>query len=329
MLAVAGVFVLAGCGSGVPGRAGGGPITPDRPAPPIIATNESPPDDIAWFLKLNFGEDQATPSVTGHDFICEQSTAGGVGSLPSSSCPQPGAEQIAQMEAEAEEYAQAIRPASGTDPQVVAKLELGNDQELLFTRWRTSAGAPCWEVDQEGPDGSGGGGGPSGPCVGEAQAIAYPSSSLFLTQNDVTPCTALCLDSVSVERDDQQATDFALQGTVPADAQALRITLADGATATYPLVGPRFPDASLRIFMVDLGAHDWRKVELIRNASVSSTATMPATQAAYEDCAEQVGPPPTPTLPATTDDDTQAMLAAMKPYDDALNSCIASKTAGR
>jgi hypothetical protein len=168
MPAVAAAFVLAGCGSGTPGQAGGAPITPDHPAPPIIAANESPPDEIQSFLDMDFGTDQSSKlGVSEPEYICEQSSPPDGSSTVSTPCPQPNADEIAKLKTEEEQYDEAIKPAAGTSPEVVAKLELGANDELFFTAWTTSSGDACWEVDEERPDGSGGGG-PSGPCVAAA-----------------------------------------------------------------------------------------------------------------------------------------------------------------
>jgi hypothetical protein len=264
-------------------------------------------------LRAEFREDLPSQAGTGQVRLCAELTPPGATSTVGSTCPQPSAEEIAKMQAQLEQYVAAIRPAPGTDPQVTAKLELGQDEELLFTTWTASSGAACWAVNQVGSDEGGGESGPTGPCAVAASRVAFP-------RKDAASCAALCLQSMSLDH------GFALEGTVPADAEALRVTTADGSTATYPLVGPRLSDAGLRVFMVDLGAHDWRKAELIRNGAVSATASMPPTQAAYEDCAAQLAPPPTPEA---TNADIQALLTAMKPYNDALSGCIRTKIAGK
>ena len=105
MPAVAAVFVLAGCGSVVPGETGGAPITPDQPAPPIVATEESPPDDIAWFLKVEFETDEpslSTDSATigQTDLVCEQQLPDAGNPWTGVPCPQPSPEDAAKMQTE-------------------------------------------------------------------------------------------------------------------------------------------------------------------------------------------------------------------------------------
>lgn len=323
MPAVAAVFVIAGCGSGVAGQAGGAPITPDHPAPPIVAADETPPDDIQQFLKWDFEPDDASSTddqlgQSSADLVCTQSGSSAV----TTDCPQPSPEETAKAQAEDEQYTHAISPAAGSEPVVVAKLELGAGQELFFTEWTATTGDPCWEIDEEGPDG-GGGGGPSGPCSDAAVQLAFPDESARMSQY-APPCTDLCLESDSSGGADPSTEDFRLAGTVPADAEALRVTVAGGGTATYPLVGPRLSDPSLRVFMVDLGNHDWRTLELIRKGSVASTVTMPTFRVTYEDCELQVGPMPVYS-PTVTIGDVGDLQKQLEPYNTAMDRCLGAK----
>ncbi len=322
--AFAAVLLLAACGAATPEQAGA-PVVPDAPAPPITAVNEAPPEDVAWFLQAEFGQDSSPDDSGSSSFgvsVCEVEVRdiSGLG-LPAtqdaagSSCPQPTAEEQARWRAEEQRYEEAIRPAAGSEPRVVAKLRLGAGGDLLFTAWKSSSGALCWETDESGPDG-GGGGGPSGPCAQQAASDAYPEFSLSL-QTGVPPCDVICLDSDGGESGDGADT-YLLSGTVPRDAEAIRVTEAGGTTATYPLLGPRVLDTERSVFMLDLGAHDWRKLELIRGGAIVATAEMPTLMAAYEDCAAKIDPPPNP--PASADE--QAILDAMQPYEAALTACL-------
>jgi hypothetical protein len=146
---------------------------------------------------------------------------------------------------------------------------------------------------------------------------------LGLEQN-VSPCDVICLDSEGGSSGDAAAT-YVLSGTVPLDAEAIRVTVSGGSRATYPLLGPRVLDTERSVFMLDLGAHDWRKLELIRGGAILATAEMPPFMVAYEDCLSKVGPPPDP--PASSD--MQAMLDAMRPYQAALTECIQASGAQR
>jgi hypothetical protein len=294
LLALAAAFLLSGCGAATLGPAGA-PVVADRPAPPIEAADEAPPDDVAAFLSEEFtldissgGSSDSTLSVE----VCGIMELNGsepvqVENGVGTACPQRTAEQQAQFDEELRRYTEAIRPAPGTEPRGVAKLRLSG-RELLFTTWASTSGGLCWETDLSGPDGSGGDG-PAGPCELAARALAYPDSGVGIT----APCASVCLDSQPANLDDGTDTNI-LSATVPLDAEAIRITLAGGGVATYPLVGPVVPRSSRRVFLLDLGARDWRKLELVRNAAVATTVEMPALRVAYEDCSDTVGPVPLP-----------------------------------
>src|SRR5438128_2752916 len=201
LLAFAAALLLAGCGAATLERAGA-PVVPDMPAPAVLAVDEAPPDDVLWFLQEEFG--QNVPSVDSSESnsgfsisICEMTSTSGSEPPPpdGNSCPQPSAEEQARFRAEEERYQQAIRPAPGSEPRVVARLRLGGGSELLFTAWTTNSGALCWQVDERGPEG-GGGGGPAGPCAQEAQTEAYPELGVGAGIGIVLPpCDVICLAS--------------------------------------------------------------------------------------------------------------------------------------
>ena len=320
LLAFAAVFLLAGCGAASPEHAGA-PVVPNVPAPAIVAVNETPPDDVLWFLQDEFGQDPAPADPSSSNLggsVCVMTDTSGSGMTPtltSDSCTQPTAEEQARYQAEEQRYEQAIRPVPGSEPRVVARLRLGGSDDLLFTAWKSSSGALCWEADESGPDGSGGGG-PSGPCVQQAQAEAYPELATGIGA-DLPPCGVICLGSTGGSSDGGVNT-YVLSGTVSRDAEAIRVTVAGGMTATYPLVGPTVLDSDRRVFLLELGVNDWRKLELIRGGAVAATAQMPEFTAAYEDCIDTIGPPTQPPASA----DAQAMFDAMKPYENALMACL-------
>jgi hypothetical protein len=330
LLGVAAVLALAGCGSTV--ERARGPVAPDAQAPPITAADSPPPPDALFFLKSDFGATEGGGS-TRTVVLCAQwsgssdATGGGAvgGTVDSASpprsnaggtCPQPGAAALARLRAQQRRFQHAIRPAPASPPRVVARLPLDGGGETLFIAWKTSSGALCFEVDEVDPHG-GGAGGPGGPCARAAQdTAAAPSVDLTGLR---APCDALCLESQGGSSGDAAApTTYRLGGTVAADAEALRVTTDDGAVATYPLVGPVLPDTNARVFMLDLGTHDWRKLELVRGGDVVETGDMPAFQAAAEDCSKSIGPPPMPRESL----DQQALETLMQPYDDAFRACM-------
>lgn len=281
------VVVLAGCGGGaaVSGPRDA-PIAPDRPAPAIVAADEPAPD---WV-----GETLRPPSGPAASSTCLTFSRGG-GDTTTASC---SSEQTATLETRRQARLAAIQPAAGSEPRVVATLGLAHDGTASFAAWE-APGGPCWMTEVE-VGGGGGGGGPHGPC-------ADPS------------CDAFCLASSG--GGGGAGDEYVLSGTVPAAAAAVRVTLADGSQATYPLDGPLFPGATdRRVFVLDLGATDaWRKVELVEGGAVTRTYAIPKSLAAVEDCQAKLGPPPQPVM---TPGDHAGMAAEIQPYTDAIDACV-------
>ena len=99
----------------------------------------------------------------------------------------------------------------------------------------------------------------------------------------------LCLDSS--DQGDGITPHYVLAGVVDGRGEQLDVTDASGATRAYPLRGPLVPETNLRVFMVDLGANDWRRLELRRAGQVLASQEMPLIQARSEECPAQVAPP--------------------------------------
>jgi hypothetical protein len=313
---VAAALLLAGCGSAV--QSAGAPVVADTTAPPLTAVDEAPPEDVLWWIQEEFpphptgssstdqsgGLNQVCIASVGVDWASSGTAAPPAGAMEKP-CPEPTPEELAKMVAEERRYHEAIRPAPDSPPRVVAKLALQDGGEELFTAWHNGAGELCWQVDEVTTDGSSGGG-PNGPCV-DAQLPA--------TGMDVPRCATICLASGTTS--DSNVSRYVLTGTVAADADALRITRAGGAVITYPLSGP-IVGGERRVFMVELGTNDWRKLELVRDGDVVATEKMPAFMAAYEDCEHSVGPMPQPAPNA----DAQPMLDSMRAYSRQIDACV-------
>ena len=293
-------LLLAGCGAAAPPRApASAPVLPDAPAPPITAADEPAPD---WVLGLLHPEANGG-GATSAGWSCWVELVPEGSTVPSTQqCGPPTAAQKAELAAQRKAYETRMQPAAGSEPRVVATLALAQGGTVSFAAWTTPSG-PCWVTEVE-IGTSGAGGGPDGPCM-RAQAPAGAA---------VPPCDALCLDSSGSGVD---GTTYVLAGTVPADADALRVTLADGSQATYPLAGPPLPGfADRRIVLLDLGSSDWRKLELVAGGAIARTVEMPREQAAFEDCEATVGrPKPQPST-------TPGLQPSMQPYEDALNACL-------
>jgi outer membrane murein-binding lipoprotein Lpp len=321
LLGLAGVVVLAGCGT-MAGRSGApaAPAAPVADAPPIEAVDEAPPPQVqdmldAEFAPLpaDFGEQvSGTSSSAGAgSFTMVYSYSSGIDTLSpdgtASTTTKPTAAQIAQLRSDIEARRTAIEPATGAPPRVVARLPLADGGEVLFLTWHNRGGLLCTTaqiVDAHG----GGGGGASGPCAGAGQGG--------------TPCAAICLSSD--ETGDATAQRWVLTGTVAADADAVDVTTGDGTTLEYPLTGP-VVDGDRRVFLLELGAQDWRKLALLQGGQVEAEAVLPAMIVASEDCNVKLGPMPPPTPPAAPGPVTPS--PAEHAYVQAFQDCMTASGA--
>jgi hypothetical protein len=289
---------------------------PDSPAPAIARADAPAPHQSLDLLRP---ASTATSGSSGQDVwvtvsnggsVCSFSSGGAAPTAPSttSTCTPPTPEQTARLEAEQKRWLAAVQPAAGSTPRTVATLSLAGGGAVSFVAWKTSSGSACWITQIEVGEG-GGGGGPNGPCSRDASAQP--------TGGDPSPCDALCLDSSG--GGDGSTSDYVLAGTVPLTAEAIRVTLAGGARATYPLVGPELPGWSdRRIFILDLGhADDWRTLELVQAGAVVRTERMPAVQAASQDCSAKLG-----MLPHPTGGTLAEVQASLQPYLDQMNACV-------
>ena len=313
--------VVSGCGAAAGGPGPAGLIYADAPAPPVVAVDEAPPSSVARLLQVELGPPTGNGVDTagsGTGQTCMLTFSWGTSGVPAASAPAPSAQpscspatpaEEAQIVAEQQRWRQSIAPAPGHEPRTIATLSLADGGTAWLTAWTTASGALCWQIDAEHAGDGGGGGGPHGPCT-DAGDPTVPGA---------VPCDALCLSS-SGSGDGQGPTTYVLAGTVPADAEALRITLDGGAVATYPLTGPALPGVvDRRVFMLELGTHDWRTLELIRDGAVARTVQMPAAQAAFEHCSGLIGPPkPAATLPLAAG----SLAQAMQPYEEQMNACL-------
>ena len=154
---------------------------------------------------------------------------------------------MATIQAQFEAQRAALRPAAGSPPRVVARLPLADGGDAVLVAWLNTDGVVCTDTDVQERQGSGGGG-PGSSCV-PAELAASP----------LVHCTQICLTSNGSGSDPARPV-WVLSGTVAADADALDVTTADGATAEYPLTGPVLDGGDRRAFLLELGTSDWRKL---------------------------------------------------------------------
>jgi len=287
--------VLAGCGaetsgSGKPAAAG----VLAAPAPPIVAVDEAPPAELQRVLDEELGHSSAASSGIDTQEKTVTFVWGGT-----STTAAPTAAQLAEARAQLEEQRRALEPAPDSTPRVVARLPLADGGDALFVVWHNRDGRLCTYTNVT--HASGGGGGMGGPCA-EPQGME---------------CAQICLASDGSGT--VAADDWVVSGTVAADADALDVTTADGSTTEYPLAGPLL-DGDRRVFMLDLGAQDWRKLALVRGGGVVATTTMPAASVASEDCDRKAGPMPLPAPQSGTAAPPES--AAQKAWQDAFQACL-------
>jgi hypothetical protein len=319
------VLVLAGCGTMTSrSSAPAGPVAPLAEAPPIQALDKAPPKEVQRMLDhefaplpADFGQRGASSSGTGQVLLFSSGvdswTAGGVPTSTTSTTTLTPA-RIAAFRAEFDARRAAIEPAPGSAPRLVARLPLTGGGNALFVAWHNRDALLCIETQIADARGGGGGGGPTGPCVGTGQGQSEPH------------CAALCLASDGAGSDMAHET-WVLSGTVAADADALDVTTADGTTAEYPLTGPVLGGGDRRVFMLELGKVDWRKLTLLRGGQVVDEAAMPAFSAASEDCMVKVGPMPPPMPPVPPVSGPIAPTAEMNAWQTSFQACLTASGA--
>jgi len=295
LLGLAAVLVLAGCGSATTGSgkpaAAGAPVAS---APPIVPVDEAPPEPVAHMLAMEFAPPSSATSGVDH---LQTTVTWATGGQTTTSAPTPA--QLAEASAQLEAQRRALEPAADSTPRVVARLPLADGGEALFVDWHNDAGRLCTYTSIT--HAGGGGGGLGGACVAPQQA----------------QCAAICLasDGSGVV----SADDWVLSGTVPADADALDVTTADGSTMEYPLSGPVL-DGDRRVFLLDLGGQDWRRLALVRGGDVVAETAMPAAEVAGEECQRKAGPMPAPAPAATSPPTSES--PAVKAWQDAFQACL-------
>jgi len=251
------VLLLAGCG-GAGHRAA---------APPVTAVHEALSDYVRTQLDSMLGLDRTKGSYLTTVFMCAVS-------VTSTKVRKCTAAELAAGRASQLRFQAALAPAQGQEPTAVAALRLPYGYRELLIAWRSASGRLCMSAARVSV---GTVDAPFGPCVVAGdRAAGYPT-------NPLNPrCGAVCL---SAGFDDVAGTNsYYLAGTVPPSATALRVTVGGGGMITYPLRGPLLPGTESRVFMAQLGARGWRRVELLRGKTVVATETMVPKMTAFWDC---------------------------------------------
>lgn len=305
------VFVLAGCGAMV-GRSGApaSSAAPLAEAPPVQGVDEAPPQELQMMLDHEFAP---LPADFGHagnstaimTAVGSFSWTWGGGSTSTTSTPT--AAQLAQFRADLEKRRVAIEPAPGSSPRVLARLPLAGGGNALFVAWHNRDGLLCTDTQVTDGSGGGGGGGTSGPCADLGHGEPH--------------CAALCLASDGAGSDMAHET-WVLSGTVAAGADSLDVTTSNGTKAEYPLTGPVLDGGDRRVFMLELGKTDWRKLTLLRGGQVVDEIAMPAFMAATEDCTAKTGSMPPPKPPAMPGSALVVPAAEMQAWKTAFEACL-------
>jgi hypothetical protein len=128
---------------------------------------------------------------------------------------------------------------------------------LVLVTWRSRAGR-CFSTSPAS--------GTFGPCADRA------GRATGLVPGAWEACRAICLKSLG----SGYGSRFALAGVVAADATALEIRVDGGRNTTYPLLGPVLAPGARRVFMLDLGRHDWQTLRLLRGGTVLDGRSRPA-----------------------------------------------------
>jgi hypothetical protein len=239
LILVCSLLALSACGAATREQSADTPQVASLPSPAIEAIDEPYPDASWW------GPPDDAASSSGYICLGDESTSRHEGDC------EPSPEMKEKLRLQEEEYARAIKPATGSEPRAVAQLRLsyrGPQSRALLVAWRTQRDQLCLDAEEEDADG-GSGGGPFGPCA------------------DDRGCGPICIDLSGTGLG--MKTRYHLSGVVAARGDRLRMTLDDGRVVTYELTGPLVPHfPEYRVFMLDLGRDLYERIELLRDGKV-------------------------------------------------------------
>lgn len=167
-------------------------------------------------------------------------------------------------------FLEAIAPAADAELHRVARLRLTGPREgvvLELIVWRSRSGKLCALATATTPTSPDlGGVGPNGPCV------------------PMDRCEALCVDEGLIEVDGRGSS--VLAGTVPPEADELRLSLLGRGEIRIRLTGPVLSDfPARRVVLYDLGRTSSTRIDLLRDGgTIASQEGIGAYDYATEDC---------------------------------------------
>ncbi len=308
LLGLAFVVVLAGCGAetGGPGVAPVRQSVPAAPAPPIVALDEAPPAEVTRMLDEEFAPLPVDSGLYGAAGPTSVIFMWGVDVQDAGGTSAPTPAQIAEARRQFEAHREALVPAPGSRPRAVARLPLADGGDTLFIVWHNRDGLLCTYTSTSDAGGTSGGAGAVRARATARGRSAQPSASLRAAR-------AARRRSAGSSPERSRPT------------RALDVTTSDGPTTEYPLTGPVL-DGDRRVFLLELGAHDWRKLTLVRGGQLVDETTMPAGAAAAEDCNHKVGPMPMPPAISVTPGPGE-QSPAMQAWESSFQACLTASGA--
>jgi hypothetical protein len=276
------LLLAAGCGGTL--DAGDGTTTPVQLTdPPPITSVDRPADEYAFWWRDD-------PSSTTLEFWHCAVAAQAAPSASARDC-QPTDEQKAQLRADMQRQRDAVQPATGASPRMIAELTLADGGRAELAAWSNTKGELCLGAAQLDAQGTGVDVGPFGPCLPDGRCDGD-----------------FCFQELRIDR----PRDSVLVAVVPARADLITVTLRDRRERAYPLAGPLvtgFP--SERVFMADLG-QGYRRLDVSESGSILAHTEKPPQQLAMEGCAGDYGSPTGPE--------------GLKAAQDAFEACVHGAT---
>lgn len=173
-------------------------------------------------------------------------------------------EQLEQAEKDYATWLEEMAPAPGTEPRVVAELDLAGQAKAEVVAWHAAGDGKLCTIARVIP----------GLDYLDAQLVG--ECGLPYTQ-----CSEACVSTLAVD-----ARHSVLAGTLPASADAVRVTIA-GRETIHPLSGPVIDGSGRRVFMLDLGTEVWRRLEVFADGRLVDTVELSADEVTMWECLDE------------------------------------------